>query len=135
MLEEAGLAKIVARRLVRGIVANYYTRTARIFKYDLPKDVTGGEEVSLEIMNKARDEMAEAEATIDDDPYRSDGFAHIRLLPDRARYYSERLQALIDDVLHETSDPDGNVYGIFVAMFMSPPYMQGSSTTPSSDAV
>lgn len=135
VLEEAGLAKIVARRLVRGIVANYYTRTARIFKYDLPKDVTGGEGVSLEIMNKARDEMAEAEATIDDDPYRSDGFAHIRLSPDRARYYSERLHALIDDVLHEAPDPDGSVFGIFVAMFMSPPYMQGPSTTSSSDAV
>src|SRR6266852_9431044 len=41
VLEEAGLAQIVARRLVRGIVANYYTRTARIFNYDLPEDVTG----------------------------------------------------------------------------------------------
>ena len=120
---------------MRGIVANYYTRTARIFMYDLPKDVTGGEGVSLEIMNKARDEMAEAGATIEDDPYSGYGFAHIRLSPDRAQYYSERLRALIDDVLHETPDPDGSVYGIFVAMFMSPPYMQGPSTTSPSDAV
>src|SRR5579863_3408648 len=135
VLEDAGLAKIVARRLVRGIVANYYTRTARIFNYNLPKDVTGGMEASLEVMNKAHDEMVEAQATINDDPYCSDGFPHIRLSPERARYYSERLQALVDEVLDETPDPDGKVYGIFVAMFMSPPYMQGPSTTNSSDAV
>ncbi len=135
VLEEAGLAKIVARRLVRGIVANYYTRTARIFSYNFPKDVTGNRAASLEIMNTALDEKAEADATIRDDPYRSDSFAHIRLSPERARYYSERLDALVDDVLHETPDPDGKVYGIFLAMFMSPPYMQGPSTTPSSDAV
>src|ERR671923_157297 len=41
VLEEAGLAQVVARRLVRGIVANYYTRTARIFVYELPPQVTG----------------------------------------------------------------------------------------------
>src|SRR6266852_1865012 len=135
VLEEAGLAKIVARRLVRGIVANYYTRTARIFSYNFPKDVTGNRAASLEIMNTAYDEKAEADATIRDDPYRSDSFAHIRLSPERARYYSERLDALVDDVLHETPDPDGKVYGIFLAMFMSPHYMQGPSTTPSRDAV
>ena len=39
--KKLALAKIVARRVVRGIVANYYTRTARIFTYNLPKDVTG----------------------------------------------------------------------------------------------
>jgi DNA-binding transcriptional ArsR family regulator len=135
VLEEAGLAKIVARRVVRGIVANYYTRTARIFSYNFPKDVTGNRAASLEIMNTALDEMAEADATVQDNPYRSDSFAHIRLSPERARYYAERLDALVDDVLHERPDPDGNVYGIFVAMFMSPPYMQGPSTTPASDAV
>src|SRR5712691_13510719 len=57
VLEEAGLAQIVARRLVRGIVANYYTRTARIFKYNLPEEVTGNVDASLEIMAKAHDEM------------------------------------------------------------------------------
>jgi len=37
--------------------------------------------------------------------------------------------------LNETPDPDGKVYGIFVAMFMSPTYMQGPSTTLPDDAV
>src|SRR5215470_2990458 len=39
VLESAGLAQVVARRLVRGIVAKYYTRTARIFLYDFPAEV------------------------------------------------------------------------------------------------
>src|SRR5260370_21642941 len=34
VLEAPGPSTVVARRLVRGIVANYYNRTARIFKYD-----------------------------------------------------------------------------------------------------
>src|SRR5438034_10415896 len=41
ILEAAGLAQVVARRITRGIVANYYTRTARIFTYDPPSDGIG----------------------------------------------------------------------------------------------
>jgi len=41
VLEEAGLAKVVARRIVRGIVAKYYTRTARIFTFDFPSEDRG----------------------------------------------------------------------------------------------
>ncbi|HKV57358.1 MAG TPA: helix-turn-helix domain-containing protein [Ktedonobacteraceae bacterium] len=135
VLEEAGLAQIVARRLVRGIVANYYTRTARIFQYNLPDDVKGSVDASLEIMDKARDELAEAYTTIKEDPYRCESFPHIRLSPERARYYSERIEALIDDVLHEQPDPDGKVYAILAGMFMSPPYMQGPDTSSANDAV
>ena len=66
VLEAAGLAQVVARRLVRGIVANYYTRTARIFKYDLPREVTGDTSINLDIMAKAYEELAEAEANEED---------------------------------------------------------------------
>jgi len=136
VLEAAGLAKVVARRLVRGIVANYYTRTARIFNYNLPHEVAGSASLGLEIMTKARDELAEALATIENDPLQTDGFPHIRLSPERAQVYSERLQALIEDVLHETPDPEGEVYGILVAMFKAPAYMQGPSTSiPSESSV
>src|SRR5947209_13221733 len=62
VLEAAGLAQVVARRLVRGIVANYYTRTARILKYDLPREMTGDSWINLDIMAKAYEELAEAEA-------------------------------------------------------------------------
>jgi DNA-binding transcriptional ArsR family regulator len=127
VLEAAGLAQVVARRLVRGIVANYYTRTARIYKYDLPRELTGDTSINLEIMTKALNELAEAEEYIEEDTYRTEGFPHIRLSPERAKFYSERLEALFDDILSETPDPNGKVYGIFVAMFMAPAYMQGPS--------
>ncbi len=135
VLEEAGLAQIVARRLVRGIVANYYTRTARIFMYDLPEDVKGGVSASLEILDTARNELAEALATVKEDLHQYNGFPHVRLSPERACFYSERLKALVNDVLNETPDPDGEVYGIIVGMFMSPSYMQGPSTSNTDDAI
>lgn len=125
VLEAAGLAQVVARRLVRGIVANYYTRTARIFDFDLPREVTGDTSMNLEIMRTALNELSEAEVNIDEDTYRYDGFPHIRLSPERARHYSERLQALVNDILNERPDPNGKVYGILVAMFMGPAYLQG----------
>jgi DNA-binding transcriptional ArsR family regulator len=134
VLEAAGLAQVVAHRLVRGIVANYYTRTARIFDFDLPREVTGDTSINLDIMARAREELAEAEADTEKDVYRCTGFPHIRLSPERARFYSDRLQALIDDILSETPDPNGKVYGIFVAMFMAPAYMQGPSTSIPSES-
>jgi len=135
VLESAGLAQVVARRLVRGIVANYYTRTARIFVFDLPREVTGDTSINLEIMRAALNELSEAEMNIDEDTYRYDGFPHIRLSPERARYYSERLRALVNDILNERPDPNGKVYGILVAMFMGPAYLQGPGTsTPSESA-
>ncbi len=136
VLEAAGLAQVVARRIMRGIVANYYTRTARIFTYELPPEVAGNASIGLEIMSQARDELAEALVTIEEDPVRTESFPHIRLSSERAGAYFERLQALVDDILHETPDPDGEVYGIFVSMFKAPAYLQGSSTTtPSQDTV
>ena len=136
VLEEAGLAQVVARRLVRGITAKYYTRTARIFDFDLPREVTGDTSMNLEIMRSALNELSEADVNIDEDTYRYDGFPHIRLSPERARHYSERLQALVNDILNERPDPNGKVYGILVAMFMGPAYLQGPGTsTPSESAV
>jgi len=127
VLEAAGLAQVVARRLIRGIVANYYTRTARIFKYDLPREVTGTTSINLDIIAKAYEEQAEAEANEEVDVYQSAAFPHIRLSPERAAYYSERINMLIDNILRETPDPDGKVYGVLATMFMSPAYLQGPS--------
>src|SRR5713226_8035896 len=136
VLEEAGLAQIVARSLLRGIVANYYTRTARIFKFDLPREVTGDLSVSVDIVMRAHDELAEALANVEEDTYQTGGLPHIRLSPERARYYSERIDALVEDILHEKPDPDGKVYGILAYMYTAPEYMQGPSTfVPSESAV
>src|SRR6266513_3737978 len=125
VLEAAGLAQVVARRLIRGIVANYYARTARIFKYDLQREVTGDTSINLDIIAKAYEELAEAEANIKEDVNQCAGFPHVRLSPERSKFFSERLQSLVDDVLSEASDPNGKVYGILVSMFMAPEYIQG----------
>jgi len=127
VLEAAGLAKVIARRLVRGIVANYYTRTARIFTYNFPDEIAGGRSGSLEIMSKARDELAEALVGVESDPHQTISFPHARLSPERAQAYFERIEALVEDLLHEPSDPNGQVYGVFVTMFKAPAYIQGSS--------
>src|SRR6266699_4296118 len=123
VLEAAGLAQIVARRLVRGIVANYYTRTARIFTYDLPREVAGDTSINLDIIAKAYEELAEAEANKEIEVNQCSSFPHIRLSPERARYYFERINTLINDILQETPDPDGKVFGILASMFMAPTYM------------
>jgi DNA-binding transcriptional ArsR family regulator len=130
ILEAAGLAQVVARRLTRGIVANYYTRTARIFVYDLPSKIAGAESVELDIITTARDELAEALVSVPDDPFHQDAFPHVRLTPERARLFYDRLQALVEDVLNEPYDPAGEVYGILVAMFKSPAYLQSSFEPP-----
>lgn len=135
VLEEAGLAQVVARRLVRGIVANYYTRTARIFTYELPEDVKGNINASLEIMDKARDELAEAQPSEKKDPDQRTSFPHVRLSPERAHYYAQRLEGLLEDLLHEQPSPDGKIYGILMSMFCSPSYMQGPDTSLTDDAV
>ena len=135
VLEAAGLAQVVARRLVRGIVANYYTRTARIFTYDLPREVTGDTSINLDIMAKAYEELAEAEANKEEDVHQCAGFPQIRLSSESARYYSERLQALVDNILRETPDPNGKVYGILVSMFKAPAYMQGPATSLPTESI
>lgn len=133
VLEAAGLAKVVARRLIRGIVANYYTRTARIFDFHMSREIAG-ESFGLDIFTNVRNELAEVVESGGEDALLYDGFPRIRLSSERAEYYQERLRALIDDVLHEKPDPDGKVYSIFVAMFVAPSYLQtsGISTPPES---
>src|SRR5215472_10438659 len=101
VLEAAGLAKVIARRLVRGIVANYYTRTARIFTYDFPDEVAGGGVGSLEIMSKARDELVEALVDVESSPHQTMSFPHVRISSERMQAYFERIDALLEDLLHE----------------------------------
>lgn len=130
VLEEAGFVQVVARRVTRGIIASYYTRTARIFIYDLPREVTGLS-VGLDIITDARNEMAEAIASVEEDPDRRDGFPHVRLSPERARYYRDRIEALMDDLVSEPADPNGKIYGVYISMFTSPIYRQVSNADAS----
>jgi len=127
VLEEAGLAKIVARRLVHGIVAKYYTRTALIFSYDFSPEVRGQDDIIFGMLTHARDQLAEAIASGDfdlvtPDPLCTSAFPRMRLSPERVSYYSKRLRALVDEYISEEPDPDGQVYGLCTAFFKVPQY-------------
>jgi DNA-binding transcriptional ArsR family regulator len=132
VLEAAGLAQIVARRQVRGTVAKYYTRTARIFNFDMAREITGSAApaIELDILGRARDELAEALDTTVKPGSCSVAFPHARLSPARARVYAERLEAMLDDLLYEPPDPNGQVYGLCYAMFVAPAYLQGDGKPP-----
>lgn len=137
VLEAAGLARVAARRLTRGIVAKYYTRTARIFDYELPAEIAGVVSPSLDIMSHAHRELEETleEALADGgagamDAISTSSFPHARLTPERAQHYVARLNALVEDLLDEPQDPAGDVYGLATALFRSPKYMQSASLPP-----
>jgi DNA-binding transcriptional ArsR family regulator len=133
VLEEAGLAKVVARRLVRGIVAKYYTRTARIFNFRLSKEIRGATSPSFDILSHVRDEYIEAEAARPEMTEAEEkelpcnsGFPHARISPERAREFHDRLSALAEEFIQEPVDPHGQVYGFGYAFFLAPPYLQAS---------
>jgi DNA-binding transcriptional ArsR family regulator len=123
VLEKAGLAQVVATRIVRGIIAKYYTRTARIFSFSFPPEVTGESPMSIDIIEHARQELLEAMAAYGDKPCQG-AFPHVRISAERARVYQERLEGLLADLLHEPVDPHGQVYGLVYQMFLAPPYLQ-----------
>jgi DNA-binding transcriptional ArsR family regulator len=127
-LLEAGLAQIVAKRLMRGIVAKYYTRTARIFSYHMSPDVTGVRAPSVEIVTEAANQfaetVAEGGATC---RIQSVSFPHARLSAERVRAYQERFDALREELPREPHDPQGEVYGCLIALFRSPDSLQGES--------
>lgn len=125
ILEETGLAQVVARRLVRGVVAKYYTRTARLFEFSLPPELVGLTDHSLDIMTIARAQLAEA-IQGDAEAVHFMAFPHARLGPERAQHYQERLEALLADLLAEPVDPAGQSYGVCLAFFASPAYLQAA---------
>lgn len=124
ILEAAGLVQVVARRFVRGTVANYYTRTARLFVFDFPAEVTGGVSLNMRHMELARDELAVALTSFADDPCLGDSLLHPRLSRERAEQLQKRLEALVEDVLSEPPDPEGEVYSLYTLLFKAPDYLQ-----------
>jgi DNA-binding transcriptional ArsR family regulator len=130
VLERAGLARVTARRVVRGIVAKYYTRTARIFTFDLPRDSGASKTVSVDFLGQGRDELAEAAVVLGDRASLTGGLPHARLSPERMEVYRERLMALIDDLVAEPPDPEGQVYGLCGVLYLAPAYMQTGGKMP-----
>jgi DNA-binding transcriptional ArsR family regulator len=128
VLEEAGLVQIVARRLVHGIIANYYTRVARIFDFDLAPEIFGMQG-TLDIFNTFREQFIDSKDDYSDlngadDQINQMAFPHARLPREKAEDYAKRLGAIVEDLLAEPADPNGDVYGVFVSLFKSPTYMQ-----------
>ncbi len=137
VLEAAGLAQIVARRLVHGIVAKYYTRTARLFLFDFPPEVTPRIESTLKFLTDARDELADALLADEERPANlfineendsccSTGFPHARLSREHALEFNRRLGALVDEFATVEPDADGQVYALSTAFFLAPPYLQSN---------
>jgi DNA-binding transcriptional ArsR family regulator len=136
LLEAAGLVQIVARRFIRGTVANYYTRTARMFVFDFPRGVKGddpADSISLRMVDHVHDELTHVLTSGKDDPYMHNGFLHPRLTPERANVYLQRLNSLIEDMIHEAPEPSGQVYSIFITMFTSPDYLQVEKSATDAD--
>jgi DNA-binding transcriptional ArsR family regulator len=124
VLEAAGLARVAERRLVRGIVAKYYTRTARIFNFDKAYSIPGSTPHEVDFLGLARDEVAESHQAYDLQASLCCGLPHARLSLERAAYFKQRVNDLADEFIAEPQDPNGKVYGLSQALFMAPPYMQ-----------
>ncbi|HEY7834461.1 MAG TPA: winged helix-turn-helix domain-containing protein [Ktedonobacterales bacterium] len=124
VLENTGLARLIARRQVRGTVAKYYVRTARFICFDLPYDVARESPPDLDILRSAHDELADTIASGAQLPHETAGFPHARLSPARAAAYRARLERLMDEFGDEPPDPDGQIYSLVSALFLSPPYVQ-----------
>jgi DNA-binding transcriptional ArsR family regulator len=128
VLEAAGLAQVVARRLVKGIVAKYYARTAHIFLVETPQELGSERAPGDRRLQRAHDELVEALAALGDEAFfgyeGNPEFFHVRLSPERARAYRDRLSDLTTDLLHETPDPEGTVFAVSVAFFVAPPALQ-----------
>jgi len=131
VLESAGLAKVVSRRLVRGIVAKYYTRTARIFTYNFPDVVTGKVPALVRFLTDARDELAETLVDGSPEALVKTAFPHTRLTAERYGYFERRVMELVDEFIAEPQSDEGTVFSLSVAFFQSPSYLQdGPATGP-----
>ncbi|MBA3824629.1 MAG: winged helix-turn-helix transcriptional regulator, partial [Ktedonobacterales bacterium] len=133
-LEAAGLAMVVARRLVRGIVAKYYTRTAKLFLFERPEERDAQTEYSthwLDMLAHVRREVQETVAAAPEaDRVLMVGTPHARMSAERAQEFSRRLHALVDEFATEPLATEGSVYGLGVALYVAPAYLQVDESPP-----
>jgi DNA-binding transcriptional ArsR family regulator len=125
ILEEAGLARVVAKRSVRSMIAKYYARTARLFDYRIPPEVTGSDSLSLDLITQVRDEMADALDLHDPaDVAPMISVRHLRLSAEQIKAFEVRLSQLLDEIGQLAPDQEGVVYGLCGALYMAPEYLQ-----------
>ncbi len=134
VLEEAGLAQVIARRIIRGIIANYYTRTARIFDFEFPPDVRGERSTTCDFVTKLRDEISETLSEKGENAVYSSSFPRVRLSAERMEVYRKRFTDLIDEFIAEKPDPHGQVYSLFTTLFLAPQYLQGEQSSSSTES-
>jgi predicted ArsR family transcriptional regulator len=129
VLEAAGLAQVVARRLVHGIVAKYYTRTARLLLFDFPPELVPEATGHLDFLTEARDQLADALIAGSERTPCKTAFPHTRLSARRAEEFGKRLSELVYEFATGPEDADGQVYGLCTAFFLAPPYLQGDNAS------
>src|SRR5205085_5707057 len=111
------------RRIIRGIIANYYTRTARIFDFEFPLEVRGERSTTLDFITELHDEISETLVEKGEAAIYSSSFPRARLSPEGLEAYKKRLDVLIDEFIAETPDPHGQVYGLFINLFLAQHYL------------
>ena len=122
LLEEAGLAQIVAKRVTHGIIAKYYTRTAKVFDFDLPKEWVSPHDVTEDIVGAGYADLQLTLTQLGAEVL--SGYPRVKLSSQQVAKYQARVKQLIEDLLAETPDPNGAAWGLLVALFESPAYMQ-----------
>ncbi|HEV7126824.1 MAG TPA: winged helix-turn-helix domain-containing protein [Ktedonobacterales bacterium] len=130
VLERSGLAQLVARRQVRGTVAKYYARTARLYLFDFPHAGQHGIYPSLDMLSDARAELCDALALNAPEAPCGVSFPHARLSAARAAEFQARLSELVNAFIDEPADPNGQVYGFVSGLFLAPPYLQVTPAEP-----
>jgi DNA-binding transcriptional ArsR family regulator len=134
LLERLGLVQIVARRQMRGIVANYYARTGRILNFNAPMKANDLDRAN--ILTTARDELAEMMA--EDRPWGDDevhvmAYPHVQLSAKKAAALGRRLDRLIADLIATPNEPGEPLYGVAIGLFRAPGYLQPGAE-PADDA-
>ena len=133
VLEQAGLAMVVAKRVTRGIIAKYYTRTARLFNFKLPTEGHGPNSPTLDIVTTMRNELAQAVAdglVETERGFCTAGFPRVRLSKAQTKKYGARIEAIMNDLSKEKPDPKGSVMGFGFAFFTQPNYVQSLESSP-----
>jgi DNA-binding transcriptional ArsR family regulator len=116
VLEKAGLIRVVRTRKVRAVTERYYGRSARLFLYEAQdpeqaEDVRAIVQMSLRIAAEEIQPLAEQSES-----YGSSGVIRVRLNEDDARRFNRRVDRLLAE-FREAEDPDGDPYGLAVAMY------------------
>jgi DNA-binding transcriptional ArsR family regulator len=125
VLESASLIQVVARRLIRGIVAKYYTRTAKLFIFDHLQDSDEiDHSVPLSMMTELQKELTTTITTNKRVNILASGFPHTQISHERAEEFADRLYGLLNEFAIESPDPQGLVFGLGAILFVAPDYLQ-----------